>query len=113
MDSEAFPDHNCNAIARLRTFQVESGTPVVVEASIKESTKPLETQEQEEPYRNKILKENINENEQASQENGKQPFLPQYLYVQPTSGKTYSKSSQNVFSVLQEGNEFQGNNFNK
>ncbi|XP_060101100.1 transcription factor E2F7 [Heteronotia binoei] len=86
MDPEASPDHNCNSIDQLRTLQVESETPFVVETSIKETAKSLETQEQEKPYRSKVLKENMNENEQVSQENGKQSVLPQYLYVQPTSG---------------------------
>ncbi|XP_015262139.1 PREDICTED: transcription factor E2F7 [Gekko japonicus] len=85
MDPEASPDHNSNSIDQLRNFQVESGTPVV-EATIKETAKPLETEEQEKPYRSKVLKENMNENEQASQENDKQSFLSQYLYVQPASG---------------------------
>nr|XP_056703112.1 transcription factor E2F7 [Euleptes europaea] len=84
MDPEVSPDHNCNSIDQLRAFRVESGIPVIVEASIKETAKLLETQEK--PYRSKVLKENMNENEQVSQENGKQSFLPQYLYVQPTSG---------------------------
>ncbi|XP_048358184.1 transcription factor E2F7 isoform X3 [Sphaerodactylus townsendi] len=86
MDPEASPDHNCNSIDQLRAFQIESGIPIIAEISEKETAKRLETQEQEKPYRCKVLKENMSENEQVSQENSKQSFLPQYLYVQPTSG---------------------------
>ncbi|KAL8221595.1 UNVERIFIED_CONTAM: hypothetical protein K2H54_070450 [Gekko kuhli] len=93
MDPEASPDHNSNSIDQLRTFQIESGTPLFVEASIKEISKPLETQEQEKPYGSKVLKKNMNENEQASQENSKQSFLSQYFYVQPTSAVTSQLSS--------------------
>ncbi|XP_077194988.1 transcription factor E2F7 isoform X2 [Paroedura picta] len=83
---EASPDHNCNSNHQLRPSQAEAKTPIDVGASIKETAKPLETQEQEKPYRSKVPKENMNDNEQESQENSKQSFLPQYLYVQPTSG---------------------------
>lgn len=114
MHPEASPDHNCNSISQLRTSQVESGTPTVVEVSVKETAKPLDALEQEKPCISKVLKENINENEQVSQENSKQSFLPQYLYVQPTSGKAYSKSSQNILSMfLQKDHEFQGSHFSK
>ncbi|XP_054844965.1 transcription factor E2F7 [Eublepharis macularius] len=85
VDPEASADHNCNSTDELKPFQIELGTPIV-KTSINEATKPLETQEQEKLYRSKVLKENMNENEQASQEDGKHSFLPQYLYVQPTTG---------------------------
>uniref|UniRef100_A0A8D2LMA7 Transcription factor E2F7 n=1 Tax=Varanus komodoensis TaxID=61221 RepID=A0A8D2LMA7_VARKO len=64
-------------------FPLESRTPAVVEAAV---AKSLDTLEQEKSCQNKELKENSKENEQASQENGKQSFLPQYLYVQPAAG---------------------------
>ncbi|XP_053261764.1 transcription factor E2F7 isoform X3 [Podarcis raffonei] len=77
-DAESASDRNCSPIDQL---QPEAGVPAATEAA-----KSLETWEQEKPFRNKCSKENAKENEQASQENGKQSFLPQYLYVQPAAG---------------------------
>ncbi|CAI5785651.1 transcription factor E2F7 [Podarcis lilfordi] len=77
-DAESASDRNCSPIDQL---QFEAGVPAAIEAA-----KSLETWEQEKPFRNKCSKENAKENEQASQENGKQSFLPQYLYVQPAAG---------------------------
>ncbi|XP_033018446.1 transcription factor E2F7 isoform X2 [Lacerta agilis] len=77
-DAESSSDRNCSPIDQL---QFEAGVPAAIEAA-----KSLETREQEKPFRNKCSKENAKENEQASQENGNQSFLPQYLYVQPAAG---------------------------
>ncbi|XP_062990787.1 transcription factor E2F7 [Elgaria multicarinata webbii] len=82
-DADSSPECNCSSLDQLRGIKLESGTPAVVEAA---TAKSLETREQEKSYRSKELKENSTENEQASQENGKQSFLPQYLYVHPAAG---------------------------
>ncbi|XP_034984438.1 transcription factor E2F7 [Zootoca vivipara] len=75
-DAESSSDRNCSP-----NDQCEAGVPAAIEAA-----KSLETWEQEKPLRNKCSKENAKENEQVSQENGKQSFLPQYLYVQHAAG---------------------------
>ncbi|XP_061495676.1 transcription factor E2F7 isoform X2 [Rhineura floridana] len=85
-DEDSSPDSNCSSIDQLRGFQLEEGTPSVVEGAKRKTAKSSVTWEQEKAFRNKGLKENAKENEQASQENGKQSFLPQYLYVQPAAG---------------------------
>ncbi|KAM6435820.1 transcription factor E2F7 isoform 1-T1 [Liasis olivaceus] len=80
VDAKSSPDNICSSLDQQRGFQLESGTSDILETAI------TEIQDQEEPYRSKDLKENLKEKEQASQENGKPSFLPQYLYVQPTAG---------------------------
>ncbi|XP_066490318.1 transcription factor E2F7-like [Tiliqua scincoides] len=83
MNAESSPESKCNSIDHLRGSRLKLETPAGVEAA---TAKPLDIQEQEKPRRSKDLKENAKENERPSQENGKQSFLPQYLYVQPAAG---------------------------
>ncbi|XP_062838721.1 transcription factor E2F7 isoform X3 [Anolis carolinensis] len=86
VDTESSPDRNCSPIDQLRGFQLESRTLAAMEAATRDTAKALGTWEQDKPYRSKELKENTKENEQTSQENDKQPSLPQYFYVQPAAG---------------------------
>nr|XP_060633404.1 transcription factor E2F7 [Anolis sagrei ordinatus] len=85
-DTESSPDRNCSPIDQLRGFQLESGTLAPMEAATRDAAKALGTWEQDKPYRRKELKENTKENEQTSQENDKQPSLPQYFYLPPAAG---------------------------
>ncbi|KAJ6651426.1 hypothetical protein lerEdw1_020999 [Lerista edwardsae] len=82
-NAESSPNSKCNSIDHLRGSQLKLETSAVVEAA---AAKSLDIQEQEKPCRSKDLKENAMENEPPSQENGKQSFQPQYLYVQPAAG---------------------------
>ncbi|KAH0616701.1 hypothetical protein JD844_028023 [Phrynosoma platyrhinos] len=82
VNTESSPDPNCCPVDQLRGFQLESGISAAVEAPITDTTKSLGAWEQKRPCRNKELKEN----EQTSQENDKQPSLPQYFCVQPAAG---------------------------
>lgn len=88
---ESSQNINGCSIGQLRSFQLESGIPAIIEATRRDPANLLDTQEQEKPYQRKDLKEK-KESEQVFQEDGKQSFPPQYLYVQPASGKS---SSQN------------------
>ncbi|XP_053114205.1 transcription factor E2F7 isoform X2 [Hemicordylus capensis] len=91
-DAESSSESNFSSTDQLKDFQPESGTPVV-EDVMRDTAKSLETREQDKPYQSKDLKENSKENEKGTQENGKQSFLPQYLYVQPTTAVTSQLSS--------------------
>lgn len=71
----------------LEDFHLDLTSPAAPEAADKESTKPLDSQEQEKQSQNKDLDEHSPGKEHISQKNASQPFLPQYLYVQPTAGK--------------------------
>uniref|UniRef100_A0A670K1E2 Transcription factor E2F7 n=1 Tax=Podarcis muralis TaxID=64176 RepID=A0A670K1E2_PODMU len=73
-------------VSKVREMHWTNIQVLIAAGEMEEAAKSLETWEQEKPFRNKCSKENAKENEQASQENGKQSFLPQYLYVQPAAG---------------------------
>uniref|UniRef100_A0A8B9F1T6 E2F transcription factor 7 n=1 Tax=Amazona collaria TaxID=241587 RepID=A0A8B9F1T6_9PSIT len=60
--------------------------PAAPEASNKEPTKSLDSQEQEKGSQNKDPDEPSPEKAHISTESTNQPFLPQYLYVQSTAG---------------------------
>uniref|UniRef100_A0A8D0B4J0 Transcription factor E2F7 n=1 Tax=Salvator merianae TaxID=96440 RepID=A0A8D0B4J0_SALMN len=85
-DAETSPDSNCSSTDQHRCFQLESGSTVVAQPTRRATAKCSEIQEHGKLFISKDLKENLKENECSSQENGKQSFLPQYLYVQPATG---------------------------
>ncbi|KAF1481691.1 Transcription factor E2F7, partial [Pygoscelis antarcticus] len=70
----------------LEAFHLDLASPAAPEAADKESTKLLESQEQKKWSQNKDPDEPSPGKEHISKENANQPFLPQYLYVQPTAG---------------------------
>ncbi|NXG49885.1 E2F7 factor, partial [Psilopogon haemacephalus] len=84
--AEATPGSVGTSAEHLEDFHPDLASPVAPEATDKECTKPLDSQKQEECSQNKGLGEPSQGEEHISKENGSQPFLPQYLYVQPTAG---------------------------
>uniref|UniRef100_A0A8D0GN04 Transcription factor E2F7 n=1 Tax=Sphenodon punctatus TaxID=8508 RepID=A0A8D0GN04_SPHPU len=101
-DVESSRGSNCTSTVQSpEGFQLHLGTPTVEEAAIKDTSKPSGTQEQEKQPRNKDLEEPSQEKEQLAQENAQQPFLPQYLYIQPSAGL-------NGFNFLFSGNQTPG-----
>ncbi|XP_010159391.1 PREDICTED: transcription factor E2F7 [Eurypyga helias] len=79
--AESTPRSGCTSAVHLGAFHLDFASPVAPEAADKEST-----QEQEKWFQNKNPDEPSPGKEHISQENAHQPFLPQYLYVQPTAG---------------------------
>lgn len=79
-DRESLLEGSCASTLHIGAFHLDLGTPADDKSAEKAIAKPLDSLEQEEPLRNKDLQE-------KEQENGKQPFLPQYLYLQPAAGK--------------------------
>ncbi|XP_064022432.1 transcription factor E2F7 [Pogoniulus pusillus] len=80
--AETTPGSVCTFAGHLEDFHLDFASPVAPEATDKESTKLLDSQKQE-CSQNRDLTQG---KEQISEENSSQPFLPQYLYVQPTAG---------------------------
>uniref|UniRef100_A0A8C0IY47 Uncharacterized protein n=1 Tax=Chelonoidis abingdonii TaxID=106734 RepID=A0A8C0IY47_CHEAB len=76
---------NCASNVHLGAFHLDFGTPAD-EAGEEDTTKPLDSQEQEKQSQNRDFEDPSQEKEQISQENTKQPFFPQYLCVQPAAG---------------------------
>ncbi|NXE05628.1 E2F7 factor, partial [Lophotis ruficrista] len=84
--AESTPGSGCTSAVHLEAFHLDLTSPAAPEAADKESTKPLYSQEQEKWSQNKDPDEPSPGKENISKENANQPFLPQYLYVQPTAG---------------------------
>ncbi|KFQ95508.1 Transcription factor E2F7, partial [Nipponia nippon] len=84
--AESGPGSGCTSAEHLEAFHLHLASPAAPEAADKESTKPLDSQEQEKQSQNKDPDEPSLGKEHISKENANQPFLPQYLYVQPTAG---------------------------
>uniref|UniRef100_A0A8C3K0C5 Transcription factor E2F7 n=1 Tax=Calidris pygmaea TaxID=425635 RepID=A0A8C3K0C5_9CHAR len=89
--AESTPGSGCTSAVHLEAFHLDLTSPAAPEAAEKESTdkestKPSDSQEQEKWSQNKDPDEPSPGKEHISKENANQPFLPQYLYVQPTAG---------------------------
>ncbi|KFV48974.1 Transcription factor E2F7, partial [Gavia stellata] len=84
--AESTPGSGCTSAVHLEAFHLDLASPAAPEAADKESTKPLGSQEQEKRSQNEDPDEPSPGKEHISKENANQPFLPQYLYVQPTAG---------------------------
>ncbi|NXY69094.1 E2F7 factor, partial [Glareola pratincola] len=84
--AESVLGSGCTPAVHLEAFHLDLASPAAPEAADKESTKPLDPQEQEKWSQNKDPDEPSPGEEHISKENANQPFLPQYLYVQPTAG---------------------------
>ncbi|NXT75498.1 E2F7 factor, partial [Zapornia atra] len=84
--AESTPGSGCTSAEYLEAFHLDLTSPAAPEAADKESTKPLDSQEQEKRCQNKDPDEPSPGKEHISKENANQPFLPQYLYVRPTAG---------------------------
>ncbi|XP_030404526.1 transcription factor E2F7 isoform X1 [Gopherus evgoodei] len=84
-DVEYSRGSNCASNVHLGAFHLDLGTPAD-EAGEENTTKPLDSQEQEKQSQSRDLEDPSQGKEQISQENTKQPFFPQYLYVQPAAG---------------------------
>ncbi|XP_009699712.1 PREDICTED: transcription factor E2F7 [Cariama cristata] len=84
--AECTPGNGCTSAVHLEDYHLDLASPAAPEAANKESTKPLDSQEQEKRFQNKDPDEPSPGKEHISKENANQPFLPQYLYVQPTAG---------------------------
>ncbi|NXP24782.1 E2F7 factor, partial [Scytalopus superciliaris] len=84
--AESTPGSSCPPAVHLETYCLDLASPAAPEARSKESTKPLDCQEQEKLFQNKDPDEPPPGNEYIPKENANQPFHPQYLYVQPTAG---------------------------
>ncbi|XP_074025202.1 transcription factor E2F7 [Numenius arquata] len=84
--AESTPGSGCTSAVHLEAFHLDLASPAAPEAAGKESTKPSDSQEQEKWSQNKDPDEPSPGKEHISKENASQPFLPQYLYVQPTAG---------------------------
>ncbi|KAJ7405729.1 Transcription factor E2F7 [Willisornis vidua] len=83
--TESTPGSDCPSAVHLETY-LDLESPTAPEAGSKESTKPLDCQEQEKRPQNKDPDEPPPGNEHIPKENASQPFQPQYLYVQPPAG---------------------------
>ncbi|XP_067416007.1 transcription factor E2F7 [Emydura macquarii macquarii] len=77
---------SCTSNVHLGAFHLDLGTPAAEEAAEEDTTKPLDSQEQEKQSWNKDLEDPLQGKEHISQENTKQTLFPQYLYVQPAAG---------------------------
>ncbi|NXK44030.1 E2F7 factor, partial [Chauna torquata] len=84
--AESTPGGGCASAVHLDAFHLDLSSPAAPETADKKSTKPLDSQEQEKWSENKDPDEPSPGKEHVSKENANQPFLPQYLYVQPTAG---------------------------
>ncbi|NXD81253.1 E2F7 factor, partial [Halcyon senegalensis] len=76
--AESTPASGCTSAVHVEAFRLNLASLVAPEAADKESTKPLDSQEQE--------KQSQNKDPDEPSPNANQPFLPQYLYVQPAAG---------------------------
>uniref|UniRef100_A0A8C0EP95 Transcription factor E2F7 n=1 Tax=Bubo bubo TaxID=30461 RepID=A0A8C0EP95_BUBBB len=84
--AESTPGSGCTSAVHLEAFHLDLASPAAPEAANKGSTKPLDSQGQEKRSQIKDPDEPSPGKEHISKENANQPFLPQYLYVQPTAG---------------------------
>ncbi|KFO77780.1 Transcription factor E2F7, partial [Cuculus canorus] len=84
--AESTPGSGCTSAVQLEAFHLDLASPDVPVAADKDSTRPLDSQEQEKWPQNKDPDEPSPGKEHISKENASQPFLPQYIYVQPTAG---------------------------
>ncbi|NWY65986.1 E2F7 factor, partial [Erithacus rubecula] len=84
--AESSPGSDCSAAVHLQTNHLDLASPAAPETANKESTKPLDCQEQGKQSQKKVPDDPPPGNEHISKENANQPFQPQYLYVQPTAG---------------------------
>ncbi|NXD33328.1 E2F7 factor, partial [Copsychus sechellarum] len=84
--AESSPGSGCSAAVHLETNHLDLASPAAPETANKESTKPLDCQEQGKQSQKKDPDDPPPGSEHISKENANQPFQPQYLYVQPTAG---------------------------
>ncbi|KFV04718.1 Transcription factor E2F7, partial [Pterocles gutturalis] len=84
--AESAPGRGCTSAEHLEVFHLDLASPAAPEAADEESTKLLDSQGQEKLSQKKGPDEPSPGKEHISKENANQPFLPQYLYVQPTAG---------------------------
>ncbi|KFR06564.1 Transcription factor E2F7, partial [Opisthocomus hoazin] len=84
--AESVPGSGCRSAEHQEGFHLDLASSAALESADKESTKPLDSQEQEKWSQNKDPDEPSPGKEHTSKEKANQPFLPQYLYVQPTAG---------------------------
>lgn len=82
----AAPGSGCASAVHLEAFHLDLSSPAAPETADKKSTKPLDSQEQEKWSQNKDLDEPSPGKDHISKGNANQPFVPQYLYVQPAAG---------------------------
>ncbi|NXJ03380.1 E2F7 factor, partial [Odontophorus gujanensis] len=80
------PGSGCASAVHLEAFHLDLPSPAALETADKKSTKPLDSQEQEKWSQNKDPGEPSPGKDHISKENANQPFVPQYLYVQPAAG---------------------------
>uniref|UniRef100_A0A8C4V0M6 Transcription factor E2F7 n=1 Tax=Falco tinnunculus TaxID=100819 RepID=A0A8C4V0M6_FALTI len=90
LKADSTPGSGCTSAVHLEAFHLDLTSPAAPEAANKESTKPLGSEEQEVQYQNKDPDEPSPVKEHMSKENASQPFLPQYLYVQPTGLSSFN-----------------------
>ncbi|XP_027523802.1 transcription factor E2F7 isoform X2 [Corapipo altera] len=81
--AESTPGNGCPSAVHLETYHLDLARPAAPEAASKES---LDCQEQQKQSQNTDPDEPPPGNEHISKENANQPFQPQYLYFQPTTG---------------------------
>ncbi|KFZ51138.1 Transcription factor E2F7, partial [Podiceps cristatus] len=84
--AESTPGSGYASAVHLEALQLDIANPAALEAANKKSTKPVDSQEQKKWSQNKDPDELSPGKEHISKENSSQPFLPHYLYVQPTAG---------------------------
>ncbi|NWH80033.1 E2F7 factor, partial [Piaya cayana] len=84
--AESTPGSGCTSAVHLEAFHLDLASPTAPLAADKDCTRPLDSQEQEKCPQNKDLDEPSPGKEHICKENASQPFLPQYIYVQPTAG---------------------------
>ncbi|NXI64568.1 E2F7 factor, partial [Anseranas semipalmata] len=84
--ADSTPVSGCASAVHLEAFHLDLSSPAAPETADKKPTNPSDSQEQEKWSQNKDPDEPSPGKEHLSKENANQPFLPQYLYVQPTAG---------------------------
>ncbi|NXC47865.1 E2F7 factor, partial [Penelope pileata] len=80
------PGSSCASAVHLGACHRDLSSPAAPETADKKSPKLLDSQEQEKWSENKDLDEPSPGKDHIAKENANQPFVPQYLYVQPTAG---------------------------
>ncbi|KFP22104.1 Transcription factor E2F7, partial [Egretta garzetta] len=86
LKAESTPGSGCATAEHLEAFHLDFASPAAPEVADEESAKPLDSQEEEKWSQNKDPDEPSPGKEHISKGDANQPFLPQYLYVQPTAG---------------------------
>ena len=103
------PGSGCASAVHLEAFHLDLSSPAAPETADKKSTKPLDSQEQEKWSQNKDLDEPSPGKDHISKGNANQPFVPQYLYVQPAAGKgrreIYRHSNLSICSLRRSNRE--------